>query len=132
MVLNWSESNPGFSTTVDLAFPEKIYMVYYQRQKKFIYQIRRKYDNQTSISVNVNSYYGRILERKASSRILLTVELHNSTALMQWLMAKEVVTINGFATYEFYTACRTYYIVKHRNIQTWSAAPRNNDCRRKL
>jgi photosystem II stability/assembly factor-like uncharacterized protein len=124
--LNWSESNPGFSTTVDLALPEKnTWFTISDRNSS--YQIGRKYDNITSISVNVNSLMEGFWNGKPLITDSVTVELHNSTAPYAVVdVAKEVVNINGFATYEFYTApAGTYYIVvKHRNsLQTWSAAP---------
>lgn len=124
--LNWSESNPGFSTTVDVAFPEKnTWFTVSDRNSS--YQLGRKYDNQTSISVNVNSLMEGFWNGKPLITDSVTVELHNSTAPYAVVdVAKEVVNINGFATYEFYTApAGTYYIVvKHRNsLQTWSAAP---------
>ena len=124
--LNWSESNPGFSTTVDIAFPDKNTW-YTVCDRNISYPIGRKYENLTSISVNVNSLMEGFWNGKPLVTDTVTVELHSASSPYALVdQAREVVNINGYATYEFYTATAgSYYIVvKHRNsLETWSSAP---------
>ncbi|HMS65868.1 MAG TPA: hypothetical protein PKD83_11525, partial [Ignavibacteria bacterium] len=124
--LSWSASNPGGSTTVDLALPNKNQW-YTISDRNSSFEVWRKTENLTSISVNVTMGIEGFWNGKPMITDTVTVELHNSTAPFALVdQAKEVVTINGYATYEFYNApVGSYYIVlKHRNsLETWSAAP---------
>lgn len=125
----WAESNPGGTTIVDCAIPKKneVYAIGDFRSSNTAYTVWRKNDNLTSISVNVTMGIEGFWNGKPMITDTVTVELRNSIfpyALVD--QGKEVVTINGYATYEFYSApAGSYYIaVKHRNsLETWSAAP---------
>lgn len=124
--LNWTASNPGGSTTVDCAIPNKNAW-YAVSDRNSAYEVWRKYENVTSISLNVTMSIEGFWNGKPHVQDTVTVELHNSSAPYAMVdQAREVITINGYQTYEFYTASAgSYYIVlKHRNgLETWSANP---------
>ncbi|GEM_PF-2987437 len=124
--LTWAQSNPGFSTLVDASFLNKnLWMAVSDRNGSF--QAGRKTENITSISVNVTVNIEGFWNGKPHVLDTVTVELHNSTSPFAVVdVAKEVITVNGYQTYEFNSApAGSYYIVvKHRNgLETWSAAP---------
>ena len=124
--ITWSESNPGGSTIVDASIPNKN-EVYAVSDRNSAYEVWRKYDYLTSVSVNVTMGIEGFWNGKPMVTDTVTLELHNSTSPFVLVdQAKEVVTINGYATYKFYNApAGTYYVVlKHRNsLETWSANP---------
>ncbi len=124
--LNWSESNTGGSTTVGLGLPNKNEW-YTISDRNSAYEVWRKYDNLTSISLNVTLGIEGFWNGKPMVTDTVTIQLRNSTAPYAIVdQAREVYNINGFATYEFYTApAGSYYVViKHRNgLETWSSAP---------
>jgi photosystem II stability/assembly factor-like uncharacterized protein len=125
--LTWNATNPGGSTTVDAAIPNKNEIYTVSDRTPGTYTVWRKNDNLTSISVNVTMGIEGFWNGKPMVIDTVTVQLRNAAfpyALID--EAKEVVTINGYATYEFYSApAGSYYVVlKHRNsLETWSAAP---------
>ncbi|MBS1517316.1 MAG: hypothetical protein JSS91_04445 [Bacteroidetes bacterium] len=124
--LTWAVSNPGFSTTVDGALSNKnTWFTVCDRNGS--YQIGRKLSSLTSISLNVTMSIEGFWNGKPHVRDTVRVELHNSSSPFALVdVAKEVITVNGYQTYEFNSApSGSYYIVlKHRNgLETWSAAP---------
>ena len=124
--LTWVQSNPGFSTLVDASFLHKnTWMAVSDRNGSF--QVAKKTENISSISVNVTVNIEGLWNGKPHVTDTVTVELHNSTSPFAVVdAAKEVITVNGYQTYEFNSApAGSYYIVvKHRNgLETWSAAP---------
>lgn len=124
--LTWIASNPGGSTTVDVAIPSKN-EVYTISDRNAAYQVWRKYDNLTSISLNITMGIEGFWNGVTMVSDTVTVQLRNSTfpyALVD--QTKEFITPKGYATYDFNSApSGTYYIVlKQRNsLETWSAAP---------
>ena len=122
----WTTSNPGFSTTVALSFPEKNTW-FTASDRNGSYQIGRKFESNTSISVNVTMSIEGFWNGKPMVQDTVTIELHNSTSPFALVDSKSAyVTRNGYQTYEFTSvASGSYYIViKHRNgLETWSAAP---------
>lgn len=124
--LNWTATNTGGSSSVECSFPNKnLWMTVSDRNGSF--QAFKKTENVTSISLNVTMGIEGFWNGKPMVTDTVTVQLRNAAfpyALVE--ESKEVVNINGFATYEFYTATSgSYYVVlKHRNsLETWSAAP---------
>lgn len=124
--ITWSASNPGGSTTVDCALPTKnLWLTVSDRNSA--YEVWKKTESLTSISLNVTMSIEGFWNGKPHVVDTVTVELHSASSPFGVVdVAREVITINGFQTYEFYSApAGSYYIVlKHRNgLQTWSAAP---------
>jgi photosystem II stability/assembly factor-like uncharacterized protein len=125
--LSWTESNPGFSTTVDVSFPNKnAWFTVSDRNGQ--YQVGRKLENLTSISVNVNVGIEGFWNGTSQVSDTVRVELRNSTSPYALVdQGRTVLTPGvGYGSIEFNTAgAGSYYIVvKHRNtIQTWSATP---------
>jgi photosystem II stability/assembly factor-like uncharacterized protein len=125
--LTWAESNPGFSTTVDVSFPTKNAW-YTVSDRNGQYQVGRKLENLTSVSVNVYAGIEGFWNGSTQVTDTVTVQLRNSTSPYALVdQGKAVLTPGvGYGSVEFNSAgSGTYYIVvKHRNtIQTWSAAP---------
>lgn len=124
--VTWTASNPGGSTTVDCSMPNKNEW-YAISDRNSAFEVWRKYENLTSISLNVTMSIEGFWNGKPHVTDTVTVELHSATSPFGLVdAAREVITINGYQTYEFYAApAGSYYIVlKHRNgLQTWSAAP---------
>ena len=124
--LSWSQSNTGGSTIMDIAFPNKNEW-YAVSDRNSAYEVWRKYDNLTSVSVNVTMCIEGF--RSSSSMIsdTVTVELRNSISPYDRIeFSKEKVTGSGYATYEFTnTPAGSYFVVlKHRNsLETWSSVP---------
>lgn len=124
--LNWTASNPGGFTTVGLSLPHKNTWYTIAANTPY-YQAWRKYDNLTSISLNVTMLIEGFWDGKPMVTDTVTVQLRSSVspyALVE--ETREVVNINGFQTYEFNSApAGSYYVVlRHRNgLETWSAAP---------
>ncbi|MFZ1320208.1 MAG: hypothetical protein WAT71_01495, partial [Ignavibacteria bacterium] len=85
----------------------------------------RKYETNTSISVNVTMSIEGFWNGKPIVQDTVTVELHNSFSPFALVDSKKAyITPNGYQTYEFTSvASGSYYIVlKHRNgLETWSA-----------
>ena len=125
--VTWTESNPGFSTTVDVAYPEKnTWFTISDRNGQ--YQVGRKYETSTSISVNLNVGIEGFWNGTSQVSDTVTVELRNSTSPYALVdQGKTVLTPGvGYGSVDFNSAgSGSYYIVvKHRNaLQTWSAAP---------
>ncbi|HMS66050.1 MAG TPA: YCF48-related protein [Ignavibacteria bacterium] len=124
--LSWSQTNPGGSTTVDLAFPNKNEW-YTISDRNSAYEVWRKYDNITSLSFNITMGIEGFRNGSSMTPDTVTVELRNSASPYNLAdQSKEFVTGGGFATYEFYNApAGSYYMVlKHRNsLETWSSVP---------
>lgn len=123
--LTWTGSNTSGSTSPDVSFPNKNAW-YTVSDRNGSYQAFAKNESLTSVSVNITMGIEGFWNGKPMVRDTVTVELHNSTAPFATVeQRKEVVTINGYATYDFNVPSGSYYIVmKHRNsLETWSAAP---------
>jgi photosystem II stability/assembly factor-like uncharacterized protein len=125
--VTWAESNPGFSTTVDVSYPEKNAW-FTVSDRNGAYQIGRKLETSTSISVNLNVGIEGFWNGTSQVSDTVTVELRNSTSPYALVdQGKTVLTPGvGYGSVDFNTAgSGSYYIVvKHRNaLQTWSAAP---------
>ena len=125
--MTWIQSNPGFSTTVDVSFPTKNAW-YTVSDRNGQYQLGRKFENLTSVSVNVYAGIEGFWNGTTQVTDTVTVELRNSTSPYALVdQGKAVLTPGvGYGSVEFNTAgSGSFYIaVKHRNsIQTWSAAP---------
>lgn len=124
--LTWTASNPGGSTTVDCAMPNKNEW-YAVSDRNSAYEVWRKYESLTSISLNVTMSIEGFWNGTQHVTDTVTVELHSATSPFGLVdVAREVITNTGYQTYEFNAASAgSYYIVlKHRNgLQTWSAAP---------
>ncbi|HMS65869.1 MAG TPA: hypothetical protein PKD83_11530 [Ignavibacteria bacterium] len=125
--LNWTASNPGGSTTVDVAMPSKNEIFTVSDRTPGTYSVWRKNNNLTSISLNLTMLIQGFWNGTSMIPDTVNVELRNSTfpyALVD--QSKEVVNSKGYATYEFYNApSGSYYIVlKQRNsLETWSSVP---------
>lgn len=123
----WTESNPGFSTTVDVDFPTKnAWFTVSDRNGQ--YQIGRKLETTSSISVNVNVGIEGFWNGTSQVSDTVTVELRNAASPYAVVDQGKTVLTPGvsYGSVEFFTAgAGSYYIVvKHRNsIETWSAAP---------
>ncbi len=124
---SWTQSNPGFSTTVDLAFPNKTVWFTISDRNSF-YQIGRKYETNNTISVNpilgIEGFWN------GTSQVVdtVTIQLRSSTSPYNLIAsAKTVLTPGiGYGSAEFTSvASGSYYVVvKHRNaVETWSAVP---------
>ncbi len=125
--LTWTETNPGFSTTVDVSFPTKNAW-YTVSDRNGQYQVGRKLENLTSVSVNIYAGIEGFWNGTTQVTDTVTVQLRNSTSPYALVdQGKAVLTPGvGYGSVEFSSAgSGTYYIVvKHRNaIQTWSASP---------
>lgn len=124
--LTWSGSNPGGSTLVALVMPEKN-LVFTGSDRNGAYQLFRRVYNLSSISMNVTMGIEGFWNGKPMVTDTVQVELHSTISPYALIdSAREVITINGYATYRFNNATTgSYYVVlKHRNsLQTWSANP---------
>jgi photosystem II stability/assembly factor-like uncharacterized protein len=124
---SWTQSNPGFSTTVDLAFPNKNVWFTISDRNSF-YQIGRKYETNSTISVNpiigIEGFWN------GTSQIVdtVTLQLRSSTSPYNIIASKKSVLTPsiGYGSFEFASvpAGSYYVVIKHRNaLETWSAAP---------
>lgn len=124
--VNWTATNPGVSTLVDLSLPDKN-TLYSVCDRNTSFPLMRKLENITSISVNANTYIEGLWNGKPMVQDTVRLYLANSTSPFSIIdSAIEYVNINGYATYEFYNASPgSYYIVaRQRNsLETWSANP---------
>jgi photosystem II stability/assembly factor-like uncharacterized protein len=123
---SWDQTNTGGSTIVDISFPNKNEW-YAVSDRNSAYEVWRKYENITSVSLNVTMGIEGFWNGSSMVTDLVTVELRNSTAPYAIVdQATEKVNFHGYATYEFPNApTGSYYVVlKHRNsLETWSAVP---------
>lgn len=125
--MNWTGSNPGISTTVDISFPNKN-VWYGLSDRNGYYPLSRKLENVNTISLNVFGIVEGFWNGTVQCLDTVTVELRNSTSPYSLVdQAKGIFSSSlGYASVEFNSAATgSYYIVvKHRNsIETWSAAP---------
>ncbi|MEO8664013.1 MAG: YCF48-related protein [Ignavibacteria bacterium] len=124
--LSWTSSNPGGSTTVGLSLPDKNTW-YTIGDRNTYFQVWRKLDNITSISLNLTMEIEGFWNGTTMVGDTVTVQLRSSTAPYAVIdQSKEFVNKNGYATYEFNSApSGSYYItLQHRNaLETWSSAP---------
>jgi hypothetical protein len=124
---SWAQTNPGFSTTVDLAFPtKKVWFTVSDRNGSF--QVGRKYETNNTVSVNTTLGIEGFWNGNSQVVDTVTIQLRNSTSPYAIVATgKKTLTPGiGYGSYEFSSlAAGSYYIVvKHRNaLETWSAAP---------
>ena len=125
--VTWEQTNPGFSTTVDVAFPTKnSWFTVSDRNGQ--YQIGKKTETNTSVSVNLTLGIEGFWNGTTQVADTVTLELRNSTSPYAVVAtAKRVLTPGiGYGNFEFSSlSSGSYYIVvKHRNaLETWSASP---------
>lgn len=123
---SWIESNPGGSTIVAAAIPEKNTM-FAVSDRNSQFEAWRLKDNQTSITVNpvirIEGFWN------GTTQITDTVTCYlRSSVLPYFIVAqtKSVINIGGYATFQFNSApAGSYYIqMGHRNaLDTWSSSP---------
>lgn len=125
--LNWTSTNPGFSTTVDVSYPNRnVWFTISDRNGN--YQVARKYETSTLISANLYIGIEGFWNGTTQVSDVVTAELRSSTSPYN-LVATANATLTtgvGYGYFQFPGApAGSYYIVvKHRNsMETWSAAP---------
>lgn len=125
--LSWTQTNPGFSTTVDVEMPAK--NVWYSvSDRNGQYQVGRKYEANTTISVNIAAGIEGFWNGSSQVVDTVTLQLRNSVSPYGSVASKKAVLTSGigYGSFDFSgVSAGSYYIaVKHRNsIETWSSAP---------
>lgn len=125
--LTWTQSNPGFSTTVDVALPRKdVWFTVSDRNGQ--YQVGRKYEPNTSISVNVEAGIEGFWNGTTQVVDTVTLQLRNSVSPFGIIASKKSLLTPGigYGSFDFagIPAGSYYLAVKHRNsIETWSSSP---------
>lgn len=125
--VTWAQSNPGFSTTVDVQFPAKsTWFTISDRNGQ--YQIGRKLETNNTITVNPVIGIEGFWNGSTQVADTVTLELRNSTSPYALVASKKAVITPGigYGTFEYSSvgAGSYYVVVKHRNtIETWSASP---------
>ncbi len=124
--LNWTATNPGGSTTVDCAIPNKNTW-YAISDRNSSYEVWRKYENLTSISLNLNVGIEGFWDGSAQVQDTVRCTLRNSSSPYAPVeQAAYRINTSGYGTFEYNTAgSGSYYLqLTHRNaLETWSAAP---------
>ncbi len=125
--INWVISNQGFGNISDVAMTTRN-LWYAVASNGSAYQVGRKTENLTSISVNLNIGIEGFWNGTTQVTDTVTVELRSSVSPYNVAdVAQTVLTPGiGYGTFQFNSApSGTYYIVViHRNsLETWSALP---------
>ncbi len=125
--LSWAQTNPGFSTTVDVVLPTKnAWFTVSDRNGN--YQVGRKYETNTTVTVNINAGIEGFWNGSSQVSDTVTLQLRSSASPFAVVATKKAKLTPGvsYGSFEFagVPAGNYYLAVKHRNaVETWSASP---------
>lgn len=123
----WTQTNPGFSTTVDVAFPSKNKW-FTVSDRNGAFQVASKTESNTTVTINpvigIEGFWNGAVQVSDT----ITIELRSAVSPNPMVASKKSVITPGigYGSFEFTSVSSgSYYVVvKHRNsIETWSSVP---------